>query len=91
VAKILNGGRLNRVLEQMGVPYTPHPLPGTEASQAAIKKWKAEVLRRPAVKRVKAGQSRATPSKMAPPPSKSGPAKKISILKIVQPKARAGP
>jgi hypothetical protein len=37
-ANILNGGRLNRVLEQMGVPYTPHPIPGSDASQAAVKK-----------------------------------------------------
>jgi hypothetical protein len=35
---ILNDGYLNRVLEQMRVPYAPGPLPGSEASQAAIKK-----------------------------------------------------
>jgi hypothetical protein len=35
---ILNDGYLNRVLEQMRVPYAPCPLPGSEASQAAIKK-----------------------------------------------------
>jgi hypothetical protein len=29
---ILNGGHLNRVLEQMGVPYAPRPLPGSKAS-----------------------------------------------------------
>jgi hypothetical protein len=26
--KLLNGGRLNHVLEQMGVAYDPLPLPG---------------------------------------------------------------
>jgi hypothetical protein len=33
--KLLNGGRLNHVLEQMGVAYDPLLLPGREASQAA--------------------------------------------------------
>jgi hypothetical protein len=32
VANILNNGRLNRVLEQMGVLYFPHPQPGFTAS-----------------------------------------------------------
>jgi hypothetical protein len=32
--KLLNGGCLNRVLEQMGVAYALCPLPGSEASQA---------------------------------------------------------
>jgi hypothetical protein len=31
-AKLPNGGRLNWVFEQMGVPYAPRPLPGIEAS-----------------------------------------------------------
>jgi hypothetical protein len=35
---ILNDGHFDRVLEQMGVPYAPHPLPGSDALQAAIKK-----------------------------------------------------
>jgi hypothetical protein len=90
MAKISNGGRLNLVLEQMGVSYAPLPLPGTKASHKAIKKRKAEVSMRPTVKRAKTGKSQATPSKMAPPPSKLGPAKKIGVLKIAQPKARVG-
>jgi hypothetical protein len=53
MVKILNGSRLNRVLEQMGVPYASRPLPVTEASHATIKKWKAEVSRRQVVKRAK--------------------------------------
>jgi hypothetical protein len=32
VANILNGGRLNCVFEQMGVPYFPLPQPGSVAS-----------------------------------------------------------
>jgi hypothetical protein len=32
MAIIPNGGRLNWVLEQMGVSYAPCPLPGSEAS-----------------------------------------------------------
>jgi hypothetical protein len=69
----------------MGVSYDPRPLPGTEASQAAIKKRKAEVSRRPAAKRAKGGPSRAMLTKTPPPPSKSGPAKKIGVLKIARP------
>jgi hypothetical protein len=38
MVNIPNDGRLNRVLEQIGVPYAPRPLPGSDASQAAIKK-----------------------------------------------------
>jgi hypothetical protein len=41
--------------------------------------------------KVKASPSRATPSKTVSPPPKSGPAKKISILKIAQPNAKLGP
>jgi hypothetical protein len=44
--KLPNGGRLNYVFEQMGVPYGLRPLPDTEASQAAIKKQKAEVSKK---------------------------------------------
>jgi hypothetical protein len=33
--KLLNGGHLNCVLEQMGVAYGPRLLPGSDASQAA--------------------------------------------------------
>jgi hypothetical protein len=39
--KLLNGGRLNHVFEQMGVAYAPHPLPGSKASQTARDKQKA--------------------------------------------------
>jgi hypothetical protein len=52
--KLPNGGRLNRVFEQMGVPYGPRPLPGTEVSQTAIKKQKAEVSKKLVAKRMKA-------------------------------------
>jgi hypothetical protein len=90
MTNILNDGRLNQVLEQMGVPYAPHPLPGSKASQATIKKRNAEMSKKPVVKRAKTGHVRAMPSKMVPPPPKSRPAKKISILKITRPKAKPG-
>jgi hypothetical protein len=48
---------LNQVLEQIGVSCAPCPLPGSKASQAAIKKWKAEVSKKPAAKREKVGPS----------------------------------
>jgi hypothetical protein len=91
MANIPNDGHLSRVLEQMVVPYAPHPLPSTEASQVSIKKWKAEVSKKLVAERAKAGPSRVTPSKMASPSPKLGPAKKISIMKIVRPKAKPGP
>jgi outer membrane PBP1 activator LpoA protein len=75
----------------MGVPYAARPLPIFEASHEAIKKWKAEVSKNPAAKKVKSGPNRATPSKMAPPLPKTGPAKKIGVLKITRPKAQPGP
>jgi hypothetical protein len=42
-AKLLNGGDLNLVFEQMGVPYAPCPLTGTETFEAVTKKRKANV------------------------------------------------
>jgi hypothetical protein len=42
---IPNAGHLNRVLEQMGVPYAPRPLLGSDASQGAIKKQKRRCQR----------------------------------------------
>jgi hypothetical protein len=57
VVNIPNGGRLNRILEQMGVSYFPHHQPGSTASQSANKKWKAEVAKKPTSKKVKAGTS----------------------------------
>jgi hypothetical protein len=55
VANILIGGHPNQVFEQMGVPYSPRPLTGSEASQAANNKRKAEVLKKSAAKKAKAG------------------------------------
>jgi hypothetical protein len=49
------------------------------------------VSKKPVVKRMKAGLGQATPSKTAPPPSKPGPARKISVMKIARPKAKPGP
>jgi hypothetical protein len=81
--KLLNGGILNHVFEQMGVPYGPRPLPGNKASQTVIKKWKAEGSKNQFAKRAKTVPSQVTPSKVAPP-------KKITILKVVWLKAKPG-
>jgi hypothetical protein len=43
MVKLPNGGRLNRIFEQMGLAYTSRPLPGTEAFQVVKEKHKAEV------------------------------------------------
>jgi hypothetical protein len=91
VTNILNGGRLNRVLEQMGVPYFPRPQPSSAASQAANKKRKAKVAKKLTAKMVKAGLGRAPSSKMILPPPIAGPAKKVGILKIARLKAKPRP
>jgi hypothetical protein len=91
MTNISSGDHLNRVLEQMRVSYAPRPLLGSKVSQAAIKKWKAEVLMNPTAKKAKAGPNRATPSKTVPPPPKIGPTNKIGVLKITRPKAKPGP
>jgi hypothetical protein len=67
----------------MGVPYAPHPLPRSNASQTAIKKQKVEVS--------KVVPSRGMPSKAVSSLPKSGPAKKVDVLKIAHPKAKPGP
>jgi hypothetical protein len=85
---IPNGGHLNRVLKQMGVSYFPRPQPGSAASQSANKKRKAEVAKKLAAKKAKAGMGWASSSKTVPPPPKAGPAKKVGILKISRLKAR---
>jgi hypothetical protein len=59
MANISNGGCLNRVFEQMGVPHFPRPQPDSVASQSANKKWKAKVAKKPAAKKAKAGSGRA--------------------------------
>jgi hypothetical protein len=89
--KLPNGGRLNCVFEQTELTYVPGPLPDSEANQAAKEKRKVEVSKNPAAKRAKNSPIRATPSKAPPPPSKTGPPKKISIVKIVQPRAKPEP
>jgi hypothetical protein len=75
----------------MGAPYFPHPQPGSVASRSANKKRKAEVAKKLAAKKSKAGSGRAPSSRMVLPPPKVGQAKKLGILKIAQPKAKPGP
>jgi hypothetical protein len=88
VANIPNGSRLKWVFEQMGVSYAPCPVLGSDASQEAVRKWKAEVLKKPIMKKVKVGLGRATPSKMTPPLSQPGPSKRARIIKMAQPKTK---
>jgi hypothetical protein len=45
-AKLLNGGHLNRVFQQMGLAYALHPLLGSETSQAVREKQKAKVSKK---------------------------------------------
>jgi hypothetical protein len=67
VVNIPNGGRLNRILEKMGVPYFPRPKPGSVASLSANKKRKAEVPKKLLTKKAKAGTGQAPSSRVVPP------------------------
>jgi hypothetical protein len=91
VANIPIGDCLNRILEHLVVSYFPRPQPGSVVSHAANKKRKAEVAKKPAAKKVKAGSGRAPSSKMVLPMPKAGPAKKVAVMKIAQPKSKPGP
>jgi hypothetical protein len=82
--KLPNGGRINQVFEQMGVPYAPRLLPGTEAFQIATKKRKTDVSKKPSAKKMKIFQGKAAPAKAAPP-------NKMSVVKVTRPKAKPGP
>jgi hypothetical protein len=84
-------GHLNRVFEQMGVSYAPHPLPSSEASQAANEKRKAEVSKKPTAKKMKAGKGQAWSSKMVPPLAKTGSVKKVEMSETTWPKAKPRP
>jgi hypothetical protein len=70
------------------VSYAPRHLPGSEASQAAIRKQKAEVSKKPATKKAKAGPSKTQLSRSATPPPKPGPAMKV--VKMARPYAKPG-
>jgi hypothetical protein len=62
-AKLPNGGRLNRVFDQMVVPYGPRPLPDTVAFIVAMKKCKANVSRETVVKKAKLASVKVAPVK----------------------------
>jgi hypothetical protein len=47
----------------MTVPYAPCPVPGSDASQVAMKKQKAKVSKKPIMKKAKVGPGRVMPSK----------------------------
>jgi hypothetical protein len=82
MVKLPNGGRLNQVFELRGVPYAPHPLPDTEASQAVTLKHKADMSKKVAAKKPKVAQS-----------GKEASVKtnvKKSIVMVIRPKAKSG-
>jgi hypothetical protein len=74
----------------MGCRMLPAPFLAPKPHSQLLRKRKIEVSKRPVTKKVKAGLSRAMPSKEVSPPPKSGPAKKIGILKITHPKPKPG-
>jgi hypothetical protein len=84
MAKLPNGGHLNRVFEQMLLAYTLWRLPKTEAFQAAREKRKAEVSKKPIAKKAKTFVSRATSSKAVP-------SRKIGVVKMVWPRVKLRP
>jgi hypothetical protein len=70
------------------VPYASRPLPGFEASQAAVMKQKAEVSKKPAAKNTKASPSKTLLSRSATPPPKPGHA--TNVVKMAWPKVKPG-
>jgi hypothetical protein len=63
---------------------------------ARLPRWKgksekAKVSKKLVAKREKTVPIRATLSKAALPPSKMGPPRKISIVKVIRPRAKPGP
>jgi hypothetical protein len=77
-AKLPNDGRLNWVLEQMGVPYAPRPLLGTDVFAVATKTRKVNTSRKTATKKVKVALA------------KMAPAKEISVVKVIRSKPDLG-
>jgi hypothetical protein len=53
VTKLPNGGRISRVLEQIGVSYAPRPLLSIEAFTTATRKRKADMSKKTVAKKVK--------------------------------------
>jgi hypothetical protein len=84
MAKLLNGGHLNQIFEQMGVPYAPCPLSGTDAFAVAKKKRKVDTSKKTVAKKVKLALEKVAPVKAAP-------TKKISIVRVIRPKAKPMP
>jgi hypothetical protein len=81
IAKLPNNGRLNPMFEQMGIPYAPRLLPGTEASQT--QKCKADMSKKAPAKKPKVAQfGKAMPTKTIV---------KRSIVKVIRLKAKPGP
>jgi hypothetical protein len=76
VMKLSNDGHLNRVFEQMGIPYGPRPLPGTDAFVAATKNRKANVSKKTVMKKAKVVLVKAVPVKVAP-------SNKLSVVKVI--------
>jgi hypothetical protein len=67
----------------MGIPYAPQQLPGTKASQAVTQKWKADVSKKAAAKKLKVAQTgKATPVNTVV---------KRSVVKVIHSKAKLGP
>jgi hypothetical protein len=78
--KLLNDGRLNWVFEQMGILYTPRPLPGTKASQAATHKCKADMSKKATTKKPRVALcGKVTPVKTV--------AKRYTV-KVIHPKGK---
>jgi hypothetical protein len=64
---------------------------GSASSHLASRKRKAEVVKKQAAKKARASMGCASLSRVVPPLPKVGSAKKVSVLKISQPKARPRP
>jgi hypothetical protein len=66
LATLPNGGHLNQVFEEMGVPYAPRPLSGTEAFTAVTKKQKRRCVEENSCEENEGCQSESGSGKNAP-------------------------
>jgi hypothetical protein len=101
IEKLPNGGQVNRVFEQAGVPYEPRLEPGSEACEQAAKKRKNDVVTGPSVKCAKTSEQKVMPAKASVAskgtgvassktvPTKAPPGTQVSKGTSIPPKASA--
>jgi hypothetical protein len=92
IVMILNGGWLNRVFEQTGMPYVPLLEPGSKTSKEAMRKRRNDVGTGPVGKRAKVSvRKMMAPKAPAAPKGTSAALSKTASLKVVHSHAKSVP